>query len=120
MVKLSGDLMENSVVTYPCKRCKARVAFRDVHYSNNGKDMLCQKCYDVTVKKQIVMEKPKDVQKTISGKNLKEKYVCVKCRYNFTYIPSQATLRCPFCGHAEVLKDDYTAEKLLKEATDWE
>ena len=110
--------MMTNVVTYPCKRCKAQVLFKDVRYANNGRDMICNSCHEFTIKKQIVKEKPGEVQKTISGKNLKEKYVCVKCRYNFTYIPSQAALRCPFCGHAEVLKDDYTAEKLLKEATE--
>ncbi len=108
--------METSIVTYPCKRCKIQVSFKEVHYANNGRDVLCTTCYEVTVRKQMVKDKPKEVQKTISGKNLKEKYVCVKCRYNFTYIPSEATLRCPYCSHPEVLKDDYTAEKLLKEA----
>ena len=107
-----------SAVTYPCKRCKAQVAFKDVHYSNNGKDMLCTMCYEVTIKKQTVKDKPADVQKTISGKNLKEKYLCVKCRYNFSYQPSEAALRCPFCGNLEVLKDDYNADKLLKESVD--
>ncbi len=105
-----------SAVTYPCKRCKAQVSFKEVHYANNGRDMLCTMCYEVTIKKQTVAAKPKEVQKTISGKAAKEKYLCVKCRYNFTYGPSAATLRCPFCGYDEVLKDDYDAEKLLREA----
>lgn len=104
-------------VTYPCKRCKITVPFKEVHYANNGRDMLCKACYDLTVKKQLVKEKPQEIPKTVSGKPLKEKYLCVKCRYNFTYAKSEAALRCPLCGHEEVLKDDYTAEKLLHEAT---
>ncbi|MEK6920246.1 MAG: hypothetical protein AABX82_00060 [Nanoarchaeota archaeon] len=106
-------------VTYPCKRCKAQVAFKDVHYANNGRDTLCTLCYEVTIKKQTLTEKPKEIQKTISGKSMKEKYVCVKCRYNFMYSLSEAVLRCPLCSNTEVLKDDYNAEKLLKEAMEW-
>lgn len=103
-------------VLYPCKRCKMRVPFKDVHYANNGKDLLCPSCYTLTVKKQLITEKH-DIPS--SGKSIKEKYVCVKCRYHFSYTKSEAALRCPFCGHKEVLKDDYTAEKLLKEATEY-
>lgn len=103
-------------VTYPCKRCKVNVPFKEVRYANNGKDMLCRNCYEVTVKKQLVKVTPEIMPKSISGKPIKEKYICVKCRYHFTYGKSEAALRCPFCGHDEVLKDDYTAEKLLHEA----
>lgn len=102
---------------YPCKRCTHSVSFKDVHYGNNGRDILCPSCYTVTIKKQLVTEKPTQVPKTSSGQILKQKYVCVKCRYHFTYGKSEAALRCPFCGHAEVLKDDFTAEKLLDEVT---
>ena len=101
---------------YPCKRCKNTVPFKDVHYGNNGKDLLCPSCYTLTVKKQLVTEKPVS-QKSSSGRVLKEKFICVKCRYHFTHGSEGAALRCPFCGHPEVLKDDFTAEKLLDEAT---
>ncbi len=105
-----------SIVTYPCKRCKTEIPFKSVHYANNGKDMICEKCYDLSVRKQLVNDKDAELQKTVSGRNLKEKYLCIKCRYNFTYAPSEAALRCPLCSSPEVLKDDYNAQKLLQEA----
>lgn len=105
-----------SIVTYPCKRCKAEIPFKDVHYANNGKDMICGKCYNFTVRKQLVNDKDAELQKTVSGKTIKEKYLCTKCRYNFTYALSEAALRCPLCSSPEVLKDDYNAQKLLQEA----
>ncbi len=101
---------------YPCKRCNYSVPFKDVHYGNNGRDILCPSCFTLTVKRQLVKEKPAHPEITNSGKILKQKYVCVKCRYHFVYGKSEATLRCPFCGHTELLKDDFTAEKLLDEA----
>lgn len=103
-------------VTYTCKRCNRKVAFKYVHYNNNGKDLLCVDCYTTTVKKQLVSDKQTEVQKTISGKVAKEKYLCTKCRYHFMYKQSEAALQCPNCGHREVLKDNYNAEKLLQEA----
>ncbi|MFA6888576.1 MAG: hypothetical protein WC254_03700 [Candidatus Woesearchaeota archaeon] len=103
---------------YPCKRCKVSIAFKDVRYGNNGKDLLCPSCYSLTVKKQLVSDKLTDVKKTSSGKILKQKFICVKCRYHFTHGSEEAALRCPFCSHTEVLKDDFTAEKLLSEVTD--
>jgi DNA-directed RNA polymerase subunit RPC12/RpoP len=101
---------------YACTRCQKNVSFKDVRYKNNGKDLICVSCHDAVVKKQTVSEKPHEVQTTVTGKIVKEKYICTKCRYNFTYKPSHAALMCPYCSCKEVLKDDYNAEKLLKEA----
>ncbi len=103
-------------VLYQCTRCNKKVSFKGIRYRNSGKELICTECYTTTIKKQLVVEKPLEVQKTMTGKVVKEKYICMKCNYNFTYKPSEAALRCPLCGHAEVLKDDYNAEKLLNEA----
>ncbi|PIN80351.1 hypothetical protein COV16_01010 [Candidatus Woesearchaeota archaeon CG10_big_fil_rev_8_21_14_0_10_34_8] len=103
---------------YPCKRCNKKVSFKEVRYSNNGSDLICALCYDATIKKQLVSDKSQEVQKTPAGKPVKDKYICVKCRYGFKYKSSEAVLKCPNCGCAEVLKDDYNADKLLKEAVE--
>ncbi len=105
-------------VLYSCKRCNRKVSFKEIRYNDNGKDLICEQCYTAVVKKQQVSEKPKEAQKTVSGKTLKEKYVCGKCKYKFTYKPSEADLRCSYCGSTNVLKDDYNAEKFLQEAVE--
>ena len=107
------------MAVYPCKRCNKNISFKEVRYKNNGKDLICKDCYDIVVNKKLVSDNPKPEQKTLEGDTAKKRFMCFKCRYNFTYKPSRAKLRCPNCGREELLKNNYTASRLLKEAEEW-
>jgi len=98
---------------YTCSVCREDFQFKNIRYSPDGKKIVCTECYNRglrSAKSQKTAANP--LPETI-------KLMCVDCRYKFIWRPaSPIKLMCPYCGKNRLIKDEITAEKLIKEVSE--
>ncbi len=107
--------MGRASTLYMCSACKGKLEFENVRYSNDGKRIVCKDCYSRVGKSQKKETKVMPQKDSLPDSI---KLICIKCRYKFS-LKRKPEIRviCPYCGGNQLMKDDITADKLIKEVS---
>lgn len=98
---------------YMCSECKGKFKFEDVRYSSDGKKVICKDCYS-----RVKNQGKNEVKVVLPNETVSDyvKLICTNCRYKFSLRKkSRFNLICPYCGGNQLIKDDITADKLIRE-----
>ncbi len=102
---------------YVCKKCSTKVPLSNIRYDSNGKDLICTSCFSSKTKEPIkAREAPKKKTPQI-GDHVK--VICTECRYKFAVrVGSNIKLRCPYCSGTRLVKDETSANDIIKEVSE--
>ncbi len=93
-----------------CKKCRGRVETKTMKYDLNGKDLICNGCYE----KQKGIRKTPDKAESMAPQGAAaavhksaaeerkntDKFICNNCKYKFRGKPGSQ--KCPYCGNSSV------------------
>ncbi|MFH2028348.1 MAG: hypothetical protein ABIJ08_04380 [Nanoarchaeota archaeon] len=104
--------VENMDGLYQCGSCKKKFKFEDIRYASDGKRLVCKTCFHPVKKETTKYVSDDDKEERI-------RVICVNCRYKFS-IKKKLTSKpiCPYCGKGNLMKDQTTAENILKDISE--
>lgn len=107
--------MQITAQQYNCNLCRKSVPFEKVRYFNDGKRLICLDCYDKLAKENKARVEQVKKEEAVAKKVDSMKVKCMHCSYKFNLKAIPRTgVRCPYCGGEDVMRDDTTADMLLK------
>lgn len=109
--------------SYTCAICKLEFQFEGLKYSKNGKRIICLNCYDritkadnLAVKTESEKKKKDKIQQPAASESIG--VICMDCNYKFSLKkPSKIKLMCPYCGKNRLVRDNTTADEMIKEVS---
>lgn len=105
--------MKTNLGLYTCSLCKKDFDFREIRYASDGKRIVCLDCF----KSMGKIEKQKTEEGTLEVPSKKDEVglFCIGCGYRFQFKKSsRGKLMCPYCGGENLIKDETTAEMLIR------
>ena len=101
---------------FKCIRCKNHIKKEDLRYDLEGKNYMCKQCLHQVITYYNAKDlRDKEVPMVITSDKIR--LICYDCRYKFSVgKDSRLATVCPYCAGHKLLKDEFSIEKVLKDA----
>lgn len=108
---------------YNCSLCKLDFPFEKIMYAPDGKRLICSDCCRVYKLKTLSEQDSKNTARAkfeVETKEVKKgiNVICKECRYKFVLrIIKRKKNICPYCGKANLMRDEGIAQKILDDVS---
>ncbi|MBI2651122.1 hypothetical protein HYX01_01505 [Candidatus Woesearchaeota archaeon] len=106
-----------SEANYLCTLCKGKFSIEGIRYNSEGK-VVCVNCSTQSFKQESPTIREDKESFSANPNPDVVPVICIDCRYKFSIRKnSRVRIACPYCGKKNLIRDDTTADELIKQVS---